>query len=308
MRFFITGAGGYIGGSVAAVLTASGHDVRGLTRTADKAMILSDRGIDPVIGSLDDIDLIRRESTDAQVVISAADADHRASVRAMIDGLSGSGRALIHTSGASIVGDDARGEPGSGMVYDEETPLDVQPKKRARHAIDTMVLDSAKHGVRAAVVCPSLVYGYGRGVNPRSIQVPFLVDQARASGVVRVVGRGLNRWSTVHIDDLTDLYRLAIEAAPAGSFYFAENGESSYAEIGEAIADSLGLPGVRSWDPDEAAAQWGAARAYFTFGSNSRVRALRARRELGWNPRYGSVLQWIREEIPKDKGVNTHDS
>jgi hypothetical protein len=46
-----------------------------------------------------------------------------------------------------------------------------------------------------------------------------------------------------------------------------------------------------------AAQRWGEAKAYFSLGSNSRVRATRARRELGWSPRHSSVLDWIAEEL-----------
>jgi nucleoside-diphosphate-sugar epimerase len=145
---------------------------------------------------------------------------------------------------------------------------------------------------------PTLIYGVGKGLNPSSIQIPFLVAQARSQGAVHVVGRGLNRWSTVHVDDLADLYLLALERAPAGSFYFAENGEASFAEIGAAIAARLGLGAVASLPAEQAATTWGAGRAYYTFGSNSRVRAVRARRELGWAPRHGSALDWIRDEMP----------
>ena len=55
---------------------------------------------------------------------------------------------------------------------------------------------------------------------------------------------------------------------------------------------------VESVAAEEAAAAWGPGRAYYTFGSNSRVRARRARRELAWTPRHGSVLDWIRDEMP----------
>ena len=37
MNIFITGAGGFIGGSIAAALTEAGHHVRGLTRSAAAA-------------------------------------------------------------------------------------------------------------------------------------------------------------------------------------------------------------------------------------------------------------------------------
>jgi nucleoside-diphosphate-sugar epimerase len=135
-------------------------------------------------------------------------------------------------------------------------------------------------------------------LNRQSIQIPFLVEQARQHGAVRVVGAGVNRWSTVHIGDLVDLFVLALQKAPPGAFYFAENGEASFGSIGEAIALRLGMGPVASIPAEEAAQLWGTAKAFFTFGSNSRVLSRRARRELGWTPRHASALAWIRNEMP----------
>jgi len=298
MRLFITGATGYIGGSIAVRLVAAGHSVRGLVRDPAKAGLLSARGIEPVPGTLDNEDLLAREARAAEGVVNAADADHLRSVQVLLGAMEGSGKPLLHTSGSSLIGDDARGNSVSEAIFDEDTPFVVAPAKRARHALNATVLAAAAQGVRALVVCPTLIYGVGKGSNPRSIQIPFLVEQARAHGAVRIVGRGLNRWSTVHIDDLAELYLLALEKAPAGAFYFAENGEVSFADIGEAIAARLGLGPVEALAAEEAAQSWGTGRAYYTFGSNSRVRARRARRELVWTPRHGSVLDWIREEMP----------
>jgi nucleoside-diphosphate-sugar epimerase len=307
MKFFITGAGGYIGGSVAARLLEDGHEVVGLTRDAHKASALAAAGITPVITTLDDFATLAREAHSADAVINAADADHADSLRAMIAALEGTGKLLVHTSGSSVVGDDARGDLSSDIVYDEKSTVAVAEHKQARWDINAMVLDASSRGVRSVVICPSLIYGDGAGLNPRSIQVPFLFDQAVAAGRVRVVGKGLNRWSNVHIDDLVGLYELVIEAAPPGSFYYAENGEASFHEIGTAIAHRLGLSDVESWDADTAAQQWGIGRAYYTFGSNSRVRAARAREELGWHPTHTSVLDWIENEMTIDTEA-PHDS
>ncbi|CAN7755753.1 NAD-dependent epimerase/dehydratase family protein [Variovorax sp. LjRoot130] len=297
MKLFMTGAAGYTGGSIAACLVARGHTVRGLLRNDSKASALLACGIEPVIGSLDDAQVLAREAREADGVVNTANADHLPSLQAMIAALEGSGKPLIHTSGSSVVGDDAHGDRLSERVFDEDTPFVVAPAKQARHALNGTVLAAAARGVRSVVVCPTLTYGVGAGLNTRSIQIPFLVEQARANGVVRVVGKGINRWSTVYIDDLADLYLLALDKAPAGAFYFAENGEASFVEIGEAIAQRLGLGRVESLPADEAAAMWGQARAYYSYGSNSRVRATRARRELGWSPRHESAVAWIQKEM-----------
>lgn len=294
MKYFITGAGGYIGGSVAVRLLAQGHQVTGLVRDPAKARLLSAAGIVPVLGSLDDHEVLARAAREADGVVNTANADHLPSVQVLLAALAGSGKPLLHTSGSSLVGDDARGNALSQAIFDEETPFVVQPLKQPRHALNQVVLAAAASGVRSAIICPTLIYGQGSGLNAQSIQIPFLVEQARAAGAVRVVGKGLNRWSTVHIDDLSDLYVLALQSATAGAFYFAENGESSFAEIGQAIAERLGLGPVTSIAADEAAQLWGTAKAFYTFGSNSRVRAKRARRELGWTPRHDSAIAWIR--------------
>ena len=298
---FLTGATGYIGGSVAARLLDTGHRVRGLVRNREGAALLAQRGIDPVLGSLDDADLLTREARAADGVINTASADHPGSVHALIAGLKDSSKPLLHISGSSVIGDDARGNRGSENVFDENTPLVVNPMKQPRRDLDLTVIGAASSGVRSAVICPSLIYGVGKGINPHSVQVPFLVANAREQGAVQVVGAGLNVWSNVHIDDVAELYLLALSKAPAGSFYFAENGEASFAEIGAAIAKRLGLPAVESLPPEEAAKRWGASKAYFTLGSNSRVRSVRARSELGWAPRHGSVIDWILGEMPVDE-------
>lgn len=298
MKLFITGAAGYIGGSIARRLVDAGHSVRGLVRSDDKAVLLAATGVTPVLGALDDRELLLREARAADAVINAASSDHRASVEALLDGLRGSGKAFLHTSGSSVIGDDVGGDQLSEQVFSEDTPLLVEPGKQARYAIDLLILAAAADGVRSIVLCNTMIYGSGRGVHAHSVQIPPLVQQAQRSGVVRVVGRGINRWSNVHIDDVAALYQLALERAPAGAFYFVENGEASFAEIGAAIATRLGLGPVQSWSVAEAALEWGQGHARYSFGSNSRVRALRARRELGWQPRHASLTQWITQEMP----------
>lgn len=298
MKLFITGAGGYIGGSVAAALLASGHQVRGLTRSDDSAARLAAQGIVPVVGSLDDATLLAHEARQSDGAINTASADHAGAVHALITGLAGSGKPMLHTSGSSVVGDDARGAERSEQVFDGSSPLRVHPAKQARHAIDMQVLGAAAQGIRSAVICPSLIYGVGVGLNPNSVQVPFLVDNARQRGRVEIVGAGANVWSNVHIDDVVQLYLLALTGAPPSAFYFAENGEASFAELGAALARRLGLPGITSLAPEVAAQRWGEPKAYFSLGSNSRVRASRARTELGWSPKHGSVLDWVTDEMP----------
>jgi nucleoside-diphosphate-sugar epimerase len=293
MKVFVTGASGYIGGSVAAGLLAAGHAVKGLVRSEQRAQQVRALGIEPAIGTLNDAPLLAQLAREADAVVNAANSDDRGAVEAMLPALAGSGKAFLHTSGSSIVGDMAAGARGD-KVYEDETPIQPLPGRAARVAIDRLVLAAANSGVRAVVMCPTMIYGRGRGAHQDSVQVPRLIALAKKYGVGRHVGPGENIWSNVHIDDLVSLYLLALQKAPAGAFYYAENGENSYREIAAAVSRMLGFGGrTQPLSMQEAVAELGEAAANFSFGSNSRVRAVRARRELGWTPTGPALLDEI---------------
>src|SRR5215216_787406 len=110
MKIFCTGASGYIGGSVAAHLAAAGHKVTGLVRSLEKADAVRARGIEPVMGTLDDAAVLARAAQAADAVVNAANADHKGAAVALLEALAGSGKPFIHTSGSSIVGTLVRSE------------------------------------------------------------------------------------------------------------------------------------------------------------------------------------------------------
>lgn len=293
MKIFLTGATGYIGGSVAVALAEAGHTVSGLARSSESGGRLRAIGIEPVLGSLDDTAVLADAARAADAVVHCANADHEASAITLLDALAGTGRKFIHTSGSSIVGTLADGHL-LDPVYDEDTPFTPSPGRAARVALNRRILGYADRGVHTVIICPSLIYGIGRGLNSHSMQVPWLIATARRHGGAKHLGPGENRWSNVHIDDLVDLYLLALEKAPAGSFYYAENGENSMRELCEAINHMLGIDRQPDYmSLNEAAAEWGEGPAHNTMGSNSRVRAIRARRDLGWRPKALSVIEEI---------------
>ena len=125
------------------------------------------------------------------------------------------------------------------------------------------------------------------------MQIPWLIQTAQRHGVARHLGSGENRWSNVHIDDLVDLYLRALSDAPACSLYWAENGENSMAELCAAINRAMGVNRPpEEMSVTEAAAEWGEGPAINTMGSNSRVRAVRARAELGWSPSGPTAIEF----------------
>lgn len=295
MNVFVTGVTGYIGGSVALRLLQAGHKVRGLVRDTARFAGLTSLGIEPVQGTLDDRELLIDEAKSADAVINAASSDHREAVEAFITALRGSEKPFLHTSGSSLIGDAAAGNELSERIFDEFTPLAIAPEKQSRYEIDCLVRNA--EGLKGIVLCNSLIYGDGKGLQPHSVQIPALVQQAQVNGRVPIVGRGLNRWSTVHIDDMCELYLLALEKSPGNAFYFVENGEESFWNIAHAIGQRLGISAIECLSEEQAIAYWGINKARFSLGSNSRVRAIAARQILGWKPKHTSVVSWIREDM-----------
>ncbi len=293
MKVLVTGATGYIGGSVADRLNALGHNVSGLVRSADKLPLLKKRGIEPVLGTLDDSEILAHAADAADAVIHAASADHPGSVVTLVSALERTGKTLIYTTGSGIVADSADGEHAGSVVFSDDTYFEPVAFRRPRVAMNRFVRQAAiDKGVRSIVICPSMIYGTGRGLQPDSDQLPKLMALSKQLGAGVYFGKGLNRYSNVHIDDLVDLYALALEKALGGSFFFAENGDASFKDIAEMISRALGLGGKTvSLKVEDLVRQHGDAGRY-GITSNSLVSAVNARR-FGWSPKAPSLAEYF---------------
>lgn len=298
MKVFVTGASGYIGGAVAKVLLEAGHVVYGLVRTPAKVEPLRQLGVEPVLGTLEDSGLLMNYAQLSDAVIHTADSDHREAVETLITALRGSGKPLLHTSGSSVVGDDARGDCESELIYEEETPFVPMDIREERVAINERVRRAGiEDWVRSIVIVPSMIYGNSLGLPTESDQLPKLIRKSREMGAGVHVGKGVNRWSNVHITDLAHLYLLALEKAPSASYFFAENGEESFANIAQSVSEALGFEGkTMTWPVEQAIEELG-DWARFAIASNSRVRAVHARNLLGWAPSEEPILSWIKHNL-----------
>jgi nucleoside-diphosphate-sugar epimerase len=285
MEVFLTGATGYIGASVANELLKAGHKVTGLARTPEKAKQLETRGVRATLGDLLKPETIAASAKAAEGVIhiastndaNASQAD-AAVVRAILNVLAGTGKPFIYTSGVWVLG--STGE----KIADEHTPVNPTPLVAFRPAIEQEVLGSKDSGVRSIVIRPALVFGRGGSI-PK-----MLADSAREAGAARYVGDGKNHWPFVDVDDLAALYVLALEKAPPGSLYHAADGPSyRVLEVAEAASIGAGAKGkTQSWPLEEARKTlWAFADALVL---DQQVSGEKARKELGWSPRAGSVL------------------
>lgn len=290
---FITGATGYIGGSVASLLIRKGYQVRGLVRKEADFEKVQALGMTAVLGTLHNAPLMREEALKADAIIHTADAaDDPYVVDTFLEVLKGTGKSFIFTSGSAIFGGKDNGEI-SDFIFTEDTPLQPRLEMAHRVIINHHVLQAAKQNIRSMVIVPPMVYGEGLGLKKDSIQIPALLNIARQKGMGFYIEKGENIWSTVHIEDLAQLYLDALEKAKPGALFYAENGEASLKEIAGSISKRLGAEHTISMKIDEAVQLFGPAGAYFGFASNSRCNADKARTTLGWHPKYTSIHKFI---------------
>lgn len=110
-----------------------------------------------------------------------------------------------------MLADDAFGNHGTDTIYsDMNLPLlDSIPPSQPHRTVDLTVIEADKEGyVRAWIVIPSTIYGRAQGKlvdhgisNPKSQQIPRLVQIGLERGKAPAIGKGENYWPNVHIDD-----------------------------------------------------------------------------------------------------------
>ncbi len=291
MRIFVFGATGYIGGAIAQRALQAGHIIQGLARSDQAEATLRERGIVPVRGNLDDHELLVHTARASDAVIFAVSygSDIQAAMRtlsaainALLLGLEGSSKAFLYSSGIGAYGDTGIRE------VDEDEPLHPDPLFAPLIQVEQDILSSASRGVRSVVIRAAQVYGGGGGGS-----APFvsLIDMARQMGHAVYIEAGTNAWSTIHLDDLANLYVLALNKALAGTLLnAAAEPPVSLKEIAEAVGHAAGLvDSPRSLTMEEANTAFGPFMTSF-LARNMRVSSARAMSLLDWQPERPSVL------------------
>jgi nucleoside-diphosphate-sugar epimerase len=279
MHVFLTGANGWIGSMIVRELIEAGHSVVGLVRDRDKGDLLAQAGGTPIVGSLEDLDLLRRAAGDADGVIHTAfGLDH-----ARIGELSAQDRAAIEAFGAAFAGSQKPLVVTGGFLQTtgEKILETARPPVMPAfpRASEQTALALAERGIHATVVRnPRSVHGHGETHG----FVPMLSDIARKKGVSAYVGSGQNRWPAVHRRDAARVYRLALERRGRNEVYHAVAEEGvPYREIAEAIGRQLGVPTI-SLTPEKSADHFGALAIWV--GNNGPASSEWTRKTLGWTP------------------------
>jgi len=290
MRILVVGATGYLGSHIVHHLVSAGHQVSGLSRRADADDQIAASGAEPRRGDLSHPATIIDTMRDHDATIYAAQLlleDEFETVRALLRGIAGQSHTFLFTSGTGLLSQRTDGA-WSEDTFAEDEPFVPSKYIGLRLVTETFVRQAGSSGaVRAMVIRPPMIWGHGGCGHLRM----FYADAGR-SGDVAYLGEGLNLYSNVHVDDLAEVYRLALDRGTPGALYHAVAGELANRALAQAVAADLGLV-ARSVDLSEGIRRWGKFETLIGMATSSRSRSPRTRRDLGWAPRHTDVLSDI---------------
>lgn len=288
MKVALTGPTGFIGSHVLTELQEHDHEVIALVRDDAQADIVAERGATPIVIDLYDgaalVSLLRNADgaihTASPGDETSADLDS-AVVDAAIDAFAGTGRPYIQISGLWIY--------GANTSISEESPLNPPGLVAWKGPIERRVL--AVSDMRGVVIVSGVAYGDGGGGIPGLL----LGSPRDDDGNLIMLGTGRQHWPTVHVADLADLFRRALEDDSARGYYVVGNGlKPTVAELTEAAAVAAGAPGAVPGSDDEARARLGDYFAEVLLLDQG-TDAPRARAELGWAPTHPGLVDEFRQ-------------
>lgn len=288
MKVALTGAAGFVGSHILSELQAHGHQVTAFVRDDSQANTVAAQGATPGVVDLFDRTAVAKalESADGAIHTASpgdatsADLDS-AVVDAAIEAFAGTGKPYLHISGGWVY--------GTNRSISEESPYNPPALVSYREPIDRRVVEAS--GIRGVVIVSGVAYGDGGGGVPGVL----LASPRDDAGNLVMIGTGRQHWSTVHVADLADAFRRALESDSAKGYYVVGNGlNSTVAELTEAAAVAAKAAGAVPGSDEEARARLGDYFAEVLLLDQSSA-ATKARSELGWLPSRPGLVEEFRQ-------------
>jgi nucleoside-diphosphate-sugar epimerase len=280
MKVLLTGGTGFIGSSVLKALIAAGHDVTAIVRSEQAGEAVTANGATAVIHPLPDTDWLPEMLTLSDGAIHLATPDDDSGpifddsvIDSVIAAYSGTNKPYVHTGGVWVY--------GNGAELTEQSPINAPTITAWRQEREARLLAS---NVRASVVAPGIVHGYGKGIPNTISNGPRTAD-----GALRLIGGGDQHWATVHVDDLAELYVAVLENAPGGETYLGVSGHNpTVRELAEAV---VGPDGSVEAETVEAARERFGAEFGDALLLDQQMTGAKARSQFGWNPHRPTLVE-----------------
>jgi nucleoside-diphosphate-sugar epimerase len=287
MNIALTGGTGFVGSHILSELVAHGHEVTALVRSEDEAIAVSKEGAKTAVVDLYDQPAVvgLLTSVDGSVhVASPGDETSAALDSAMVDAVveayTGTGKPHIQITGIWNYGSNTDISENSSYHAPAMVAWKEEIEQRLFGAVD----------IRAIVPVVSVAYGDAGGGVPGVL----LGSPRDDAGNLIMIGDGRQHWSTVHVADVANFFRRALENDSARGRYVVGNGiNPTVAELTEAAAVAVGAPGAVPGSDEEARARLGDYFAEVLLLDQGTTSA-RARGELGWQPTHPGLSDEFR--------------
>lgn len=318
-KVFLIGPG-FIGWNIVELLVDQGYAVTALVRREKQVEGIEKSGAIPVIGELRDLASIEEQTADNDIVFQVATGDSLPLERAILAGIRQRAKEkkrtiYVHTSGAKVFDDGARGVFRSDKIYhdDKRVDMDSVPDNAPHRDVDLALVkaeEELRPWLRLAIVLPPEVYGYDSKHGRLSTMFPNMTRFALKHGYAPVIGEGLSVETQIHYLDLVRgyvdiLHYLKQEDADLSNpYWLCENGlEFSWKEAAEVIGNALHKAGKISdptprQPPKELYKELCGEKTESYMGLNCRARAVRLRR-LGWKAEGKGIWDsYLQDELP----------
>lgn len=304
MRYAVTGATGFVGGRLAAMLRDDGHDVVALVRRPERAQELRERGVELVPGDLENAAALGRLLDGADGLFHVA-GWYKIGVRDPAEGrrvnVDGTRSVLLaaRTAGTPRVVDTSTLAVNSdthGAVRDETyhfAGAHLSAYDATKAEAHRIAEDFARAGLPVVTVMPGLVYGPG----DTSQTGALLADLVRRRPVV-VPSGGRLCWA--HVDDVARGHVLAMQRGTPGEAYMLAGPSAGLVEglrLGAELAGVRGpivVPGAAVRTTAHVSAALGRVLPLPSLLAAESLRAstasylgspAKAQRDLGWSAR-----------------------
>jgi 2-alkyl-3-oxoalkanoate reductase len=314
VKVFVAGATGVIGRELVPQLVARGHEVVGMTRTAAKQDGLRALGARPVVADALDPDAVTRAvaSAEPEVIVHQLTAlsgpmsvrearrPDRSFAAAMTnrlrteatDHLLAAGRAVGARRFVAQSFGAFRFARTGGPVLTEADPFDPNDPPAALRTVQAAYL-YLEQAVTTIEWGEGLALRYGGFYGPGT-SVSLAPDAVMAAPIRKrrfpLVGDGGGFMSWIHLDDAAAATAVAVERGQPGVYYVVDDEPAPVREWLPVLASALGAK------PPRRVPRWlgrllagDAATAMMTEAKGASNE--KAKRELGWQPRYASWRQ-----------------